>query len=202
LKIGRKLDIDIKSIFKKGIKKKVEPFGCFLITGYMGSGKSYLGVYLTLKFNKNHNYHIKTNIHSLKIPNMKIDYFTNLNEIYNDKEEYCIYLIDELGKKYTKEAKADKDFYNFLQMSRKTKRIVMIIHQEYYQVPFWLRGVCEEIFTTKRLFFLPLFITYRGYAFLQEDTKEWSIDYNFLYIYKRNKFIASYYDTFETVSNL
>ena len=202
MKIGKSLEIDFNSLFIRGIKKKVEPFACFLITGYMGSGKSYLGVYLTCKFNKKLNYHIKTNIHSLKIPNMKIDYFTNLDEIYNDTEEYCIYLIDELGKKYTKDAKQDKDFYNFLQMSRKTKRIVMIIHQEYYQVPFWLRGVCEEIFTTSRLWFLPLFVTYRGYAVLQEDTKEWSIDYTYRYIYKRNKVIASYYNTFETVCSL
>lgn len=202
MKIGKSLEIDFKSLFKKGIKKKVEPFGCFLITGYMGSGKSYLGVYLITKFNKNYNYKIKTNIHSLKIPKMNIEYFETLDEIYNDKDEYCIYLIDELGKKYTKEAKADKDFYNFLQMSRKTKRIVMIIHQEYYQVPFWLRGVCEEVFTTSRLWFLPLFVTYRGYAVLNEDTKEWGVDYTYRYIYKRNKLLASYYDTFETVSTL
>lgn len=202
MRFFNKIDIDFASFFKRGIKKKEEPFGCFLINGYMGSGKTYLGVYLTCKFNSNYNYHIKTNIHSLNIPKMNIDYFTSLEEIYNDNEEYCIYLIDELGKKYTKEAKADKDFYNFLQMSRKTKRIVMIIHQEYLQVPFWLRGVCEEVFTTKRVMFLPLFVTYRGYASLDPVTLEWGVDYTFRYIYKRNKQIASFYNTFETVSTL
>lgn len=200
MKIGKHLEIDVKSLFKRGIKKKQEPFGCFLITGYMGSGKTYFAV----KFadDKKQNYHIKTNIKSLKIPNSRIDYFTNLSEVYNDTEEYCLYIIDELGKKYTKEIKADKDFYNFLQMSRKTKRIVLIIHQEYYQVPFWLRGVCEEVFTTTRLWFLPLFVTYRGYAVLDEDTKEWKVDFTYRYIYKRNKTIASYYNTFETVATL
>ena len=137
----KRFDIDIKSFFKRGVKKKEEPFGCFLVTGYMGSGKTYF----TVKFANDYkqNYKIKTNIKSLHIPNANINYFTQLNEVYNDTEEYCLYIIDELGKKYTKEAKADKDFYNFLQMSRKTKRIVLIIHQEYYQVPFWLRGVCK-----------------------------------------------------------
>ena len=196
----KKFDIDFKSLFCKGIKKKVEPFGCFLITGYMGSGKTYFAVKFANDYKKQ--YTIKTNIKSLNIPNAKMKYFTELKEIYNDTDEYFLYIIDELGKKYTKDAKADKDFYNFLQMSRKTKRIVMIIHQEYLQVPFWLRGVCEEVFTTKRVFFLPLFVTYRGYASLDPQTLEWGVDYTFRYIYKRNKKIASYYNTFETICTL
>lgn len=200
MKIGKHLQIDIKSIFKRGIKKKEEPFGVFLVTGYMGSGKTYWCVKFANDYKKS--YKIKTNIQSLLIPDSKIEKFTNLSEIYNDTEEYVLYIIDELGKKYTKEAKADKDFYNFLQMSRKTKRIVLIIHQEYYQVPFWLRGVAEEVFTTTRLWVLPLFVTYRGYAVLDEETKEWKVDYNYRYIYKRNKEIANYYNTFETVANL
>lgn len=196
----KRFDIDIKSLFSKGIKKKEEPFGCFLITGYMGSGKTYFAVKFANDYKKK--YKIKTNIHSLNIPQADVNYFEELSEIYKDTEEYCLYIIDELGRKYTKEAKADKEFYNFLQMSRKTKRIVLIIHQEYYQVPFWLRGVCEEVFTTKRIMFLPLFITYRGYAVLDEDTKEWRVDFNFRYIYKRNKKIAQMYNTFETVATL
>lgn len=193
-------DLDIKSFFKKGVKQKVEPFGVFLITGYMGSGKTYFAVKFANDFK--HIYKIKTNIGSLSIPDSDISYFKELSTIYNDTEEYCLYIIDEIGKKYTKEAKADKDFYNFLQMSRKTKRIVLLIHQEYYQVPFWLRGVAREIFTTKKIRFLPLFITYRGNAVLNEETKEWEVDYNFKYIYKRNKVIANMYDTFETVATL
>lgn len=195
------IDIDFRSIFSKGVKQKKEPFGVFLVTGYMGSGKTYFCVKFACDFiNK---YKIKTNIKSLHIPNAIIEYFETLDEIYNDKEEYCLYIIDELGRKYTKEVRSDKYFYNFLQMSRKTKRIVLIIHQEYLQVPIWLRGVANEVFTTKKVRFLPsLFITYRGYAVLDEETKEWTIDYTYRYIYKRNKSIASYYDTFETVAVL
>lgn len=194
------LEIDFKSAFKKGVKKKVEPFGVFLITGPMGSGKSYFATRFSNDFKDN--YTLKTNIQSLKIPNAKIEYFKELKEIYNDTNEYYLYIIDELGKKYTKEQKQDKDFYNFLQMSRKTKRIVLLIHQEYYLVPFWLRGVCNEVFTTSKIRFTPFFCTYRGVPRLDEDTKEWTIDYNYRYIYKRTKEISSYYDTFETVSSL
>lgn len=200
MRIFNKMEIDFKSFVRKGIKKKYEPFGCFLITGYMGSGKTYFAVKYAYDHYKT--YKIKTNIKSLKIPGANIEYFTELKEIYNDKEEFVLYVIDELGKKYTKEAKADKDFYNFLQMSRKLKKIVLIIHQEYIQVPFWLRGVCEQVFTTRRILFLPFFITYRGYASLDPITLEWGVDYTFLYIYKRNKKIANLYNTFETVATL
>lgn len=196
----KKLDIDVKSFFKKGVKQKSEPFGCFLITGYMGSGKTYFAVKFANDFKNK--YKIRTNIRSLNIPGGRIEYFTELSEIYNDTEEYVLYIIDELGKKYTKEAKADKDFYNFLQMSRKTKRIVLIIHQEYLQVPIWLRGVCYEIFTTKKLPVIPVFVTYRGIATLNDETKEWGVNYNFRYIYKRTKYISSMYNTFETVATL
>lgn len=196
----KNFDFDINSFFKKGVKRKIEPFGCFLVTGYMGSGKTYFAVKFANDYKTK--YKIKTNIGSLNIPDASVSYFHTLDEIYNDTDEYVLYIIDELGKKFTKEAKADKDFYNFLQMSRKTKRIVLIIHQEYIQVPFWLRGVCSEVFTTKKLPVLPIFVTYRGYATLDEDTKEWKVDYNFRYIYKRTKYIASMYDTFETVATL
>ena len=152
------LEIDFKSVFKKGVKKVVEPFGVFLITGPMGSGKTYFATRFSNDFKKT--YTIKTNIKSLKIPFAKIEYFDNLSDIFNDTNTYYLYIIDELGKKYTKESKQDKDFYNFLQMSRKTKRIVLLIHQEYYLVPFWLRGVANEIFTTSKVRFTPFFCKY------------------------------------------
>lgn len=195
-----KYNLDIKSIFKRGIKKKYEPFGVFLITGRMGTGKSYFACKYAYELNSQ--YKVKTNIHSLKLPNKSVSYFTNLTEIYNDTEEFTLYIIDELGKKYTKDSKADKDFYNFLQMSRKTKRIVLIIHQEYLQVPIWLRGVATEVFTTRKVRFIPLFMTYRGYPVLDTETMEWQVDYNYIYFYKRNKYIANFYNTFETVATL
>lgn len=193
-------EIDFKSIFKRGIKKKYEPFGCFLITGYMGSGKTYFAVKFALQFKDT--YKIRTNIKSLRIPNANIEYFDRVEELYNDTDQFVLYIIDELGKKYTKEARADKDFYNFLQHSRKLKKIVLIIHQEYLQVPIWLRGVCETVFTTHKILFLPLFITYRGFATLDPNTLEWTVQPNYRYIYKRNKSVASLYDTHEVVATL
>lgn len=205
MKIFKKYDIDVKSFFKKGLPKKEEPFFVGLLNGRMGTGKSYLTIKLTIDYLKKDKRFkkIKTNIHSLKIKDIDvdIDYFDTIDSIVNDNEEYCIYIFDELGKKYTCECKQDKDFYNFLQMSRKCKRIVFLIHQEYLQTPKWLRGVVQYVFTTHQLLWLPIFVTYKGLPYLSED-KEWLVSNDFVYIYKRTKDIGSLYDTFETVNTL
>lgn len=59
----KNIDIDFKSFFKKGVKQVNEPFGCFLVTGYMGSGKTYFAVKFANDFK--FTYKIKTNIHTL-----------------------------------------------------------------------------------------------------------------------------------------
>lgn len=199
MKIGKNLKIDVKSFFRKSPPKVNEEFLVCLINGRMGTGKTYVSVYLTAKYLKGKK--IKTNIHSLNIPGREIEYFDNISDIINDFEENCVFIIDELSKKYTKECKQDKDFYCWLQHSRKSKRYVLLITQEYLQVPQWLRGVSNVVYTTTKMKFLPLFKTYKGVPFLTED-KEWDIEPLQTYIYKRNKLYTDMYDTFESVSIL
>lgn len=194
-------DIDVKSFFKRGVKKNKEDFFVGLLTGYQGTGKTYLGVYLLDKLPDNRP--IYTNIRSYKNPRKKVIYFTKVEEILDNYDEYCIFLIDELSKKYMgKDCKKDNRLYSWLQQSRKTKRIVFMITQEYIQVPSWLRGVADTIFTTKKIKLLPIFITYKGIATLDEDTKDWTIIAQKRYIYKRTKYIAKQYDTYEPVPSL
>lgn len=197
--IGKKLRIDFSTFFRKSPPKVNEEFLVCLINGRMGSGKTYVSVYLTARYLKNKK--IKTNIHTLKIPDREIVYFNNISDIIKDTEENCIYIIDELSKKYTKESKQDKDFYCWLQHSRKSKRYVLLITQEYLQVPQWLRGVSNVVYTTTKMKFLPFFKTYKGYPYLTED-KEWDIQPLQTYIYKRNKYYTDMYDTFESVNVL
>lgn len=199
MKIGKRLTIDVKSFFAKAPKKVKEEFGVSLINGYMGTGKTYVAVYFVANYFLD--LKIKTNIHSLKIKGANIEYFSKIEEIINDYEPNCIYIIDELGKKYPKECKMDKDFYNWLQHSRKCKRYVLLIHQEYLQVPIWLRGICTTVYTTTKIKLTPFFKTYKGYPFLTED-KEWDIEPISTFIYKRNKKYCDMYDTFESVTLL
>ena len=115
---------------------------------------------------------IVTNVKSLIIPDRKIIYFTNLSEIYKFNDNNAVFLIDEVSKAFTKESKQDRSFYSWLQQSRKHRRYVYLITQEYIQVPTWLRGVANKVYTTRKLFF-NLFITSLGNPVLDEEKKEW-----------------------------
>lgn len=194
-------NIDIKSMFRPKPKQIKDNFGVSFITGYQGSGKTYLAVYILVKYIEP-NRKIYTNIKSLHIPNREIEYFEKIDDIVENVEMDRVFVIDEISKKYTKDCKQDRLFYSWLQQSRKRRRTTMLITQEYIQIPFWLRGIARYVYTTTKILFLPIFKTYKGYAYLSEDTKEWEIDPQEIYIYKRNKYIASYYDTMEPINTL
>lgn len=193
-------NIDIKSMFKPKPKHIKDNFGISLITGYQGSGKSYLSIYILYKYLEKDR-KVYTNIKSLKIPEREIVYFEKIEEIVDNVEMDRIFIIDEISKKYTKDCKQDKLFYSWLQQSRKRRRTVMLITQEYLQVPIWLRGVARFVYTTTKVPILPIFITYKGYAVLNEDM-EWTVEPEETYIYKRNKYICNFYDTMEPINTL
>lgn len=189
--------IDVKSFFRRGVKQIEDPWGVLLITGYMGSGKTYFSVYAVN--NLLPKLKIYTNIHSLKIPDREISYFDRMDEIIDNFESNCIFLIDEISKKYTKDSKQDKEFYSWLQQSRKVNRIVILILQEYLQTPTWIRSIAQTVYTTKKLPILNLFYTNKGYAELDPETLDWYVVAQERFIYKRNKYITKLYDTFEPV---
>lgn len=192
--------IDIKSMFKKKPKEINDNFGVSLITGYQGSGKTYMSIYIVYKYFEPQR-EIYTNIKSLKIPGRTIHYFEKIDEIVENIEMDRIFIIDEISKKYTKDAKQDKLFYSWLQQSRKRRRTTILITQEYLQVPIWLRGVARFVYTTTKLPILPIFVTYKGYAVLN-DEMEWTVEPEERYIYKRNKYICQFYDTMEPINTL
>lgn len=199
-----KLKIDYQSFFKKGVPIVEDKWGCYFVTGFQGSGKTYFALYYLDRINAT-KYKIKTNIKSLRIPNRKIEYFTKIEEIIEDVEENVIYIIDEISKKYSKNSPPDKPFYGWLQQSRKRGRIVILITQEWKEVPMWLRRPARFMFTTKKLPFLPLFYTTCGDALnqtLNEVSLEWECPILFIYVYKRNKYITQFYDTFEPINEL
>ena len=199
-----KTKIDFKSFFKTGVPLVEDKWGCYFVTGFQGSGKTYFSLYYLLRINKT-NYKIKTNIRSLKIKGREIEYFTKISEIIEDVEENVVYIIDEISKKYSKNSSPDKPFYSWLQQCRKRGRIAMLITQEWKEVPMWLRRPARFMFNTKKLPFLPIFVTTCGDALnqvLNETTLEWECPILFRYVYKRNKCIAECYDTFEPINEL
>lgn len=196
-----RVSIDFKSILRKGVKPIKEDFTIDLITGYQGTGKTYLATYIL--YNNYQRRIIKTNIKSLKIPNASMIYFDTIEDIIRDKDKNMIYVIDELSKKYVKDCKIDKPFYSWLQQCRKNNRVVFLIMQEYTQVPTWLRGIANHVYVTEKKWFLPkICITKYGVPVLDNTTMEWGIQEQKRLYYKRNKIITTCYDTYETTDTL
>ena len=194
-----KIKVDYKTFLMQSPRKINDDFGIFLITGYQGSGKTYYAIYLMEKATGKTIY---TNIKSYHSSKNKIIYFEKLEEVFDNLEDGCIFLIDEVSKKYTKDSKQDLKFYSWLQQSRKHRRYVYLITQEYIQVPTWLRGIANQVYTTSKVPVLPIFKTSLGVPVLSTDTFEWCIETFAIVFYKRTKKISNCYDTFESINNL
>lgn len=193
------IKIDYKSIFKKGLKPIKEDYEDCLICGRMGSGKTYYAIYKTekeLKRKKKVYTNIRTytsSVHEV----IKIDDWGQIPIMGKDDFD-SVWILDECSKRFPKDSKVDKDFYEFLQHSRKQNRSVYMIFQEYIMVPQWLRGVCDRVYTTSKIGFLCK--TDLGIPYLDKDSYEWNLDNIGFTIYKRNKEIAKLYDTREIIN--
>lgn len=195
-----KIKVDFKSFIKKGVKSVDDDFFIRLITGYQGSGKTFLAIKCAHELEKKGRT-IRTNIKSYIDNTKKIEYFDKINDIISDTDDNITYIIDELSKKYTKDSKQDLAFYSWLQQSRKHQRHVYLITQEYIQVPTWLRGIATMVYISDKVPFLPIYKTLLGVPVLTEEF-EWSINELFVWYYKRTKDIANLFDTFESIDAL
>lgn len=201
----RKVEVKTKTFLKKGLKSREEFFQNILITGFMGSGKTYFAVFYTLELLKKHHFNsIKTNIHSLKIKGQLIEYFDYISDIYNDYEDNCLYIIDELGKKYTRESKQDNNFYGWLQQSRKCHRYCVLIHQSFKRIPIWLREPVSLVYVTHKIPLSKFFKTdvINAQEMYLDENKDWTGEIIKTIIYKRNQSVADCYDTDERVKQL
>lgn len=196
-----KIRIDFKSFLQKGVPNINDDFFIRLITGYQGSGKTFYCIKALHELEDDKRI-IKTNIKTYKDPRKTIIYFEKLEDIFDDTDDDITYAIDELSKKYTKESKQDLRFYSWLQQSRKHRRHVYLISQEYINVPMWLRGIANTVYTTSKVPLLPIYKTSLGVPVLSQDTYEWGIEEFAIVFYKRTKAISKLYDTFESINSL
>lgn len=199
--------IEFKTFIKKGLPKIDDRFGVYFVTGRQGSGKNYYAVKLLLAQEKETCACIYTNVHSLKIPGYEIKYFTKIEELYYNHEDYCIFLIDEVSKKYDKNSKTDKLFYAWLNQSRKRKRIVIMITQEWRELPMWIRRPAKIMVSTKPniLTRFGIYTTTVGDAEnlqFNKDEGEYECPLIKKVVYKRNLEISNMYDTFEAIETL
>lgn len=201
-------DIRFNTFFKRGLPKIDDRFGIYFVTGRQGSGKNYYATMLLLQQDKRLCNKVYTNVHSLKIPGYNIKYFDRLSDLYYNTEEYCIFLIDEISRKYDKNSKTDTQFYAWLNQSRKRKRIVILITQEWRELPMWIRRPAKYMISTRKTRLLNVFGIYTSVIgdaenlTFNKDEGEYECPPIMKITYKRNKAIANLYDTFEAVNDL
>lgn len=203
-----KYKIKLNTFFKKGLSPIDDRFGCYYVCGRQGSGKSYYSILLLLSQNKSLVNKIYTNVHSLNIPDYNIEYFDTINELYFNTDEHCIFLIDELSRKYDRNSRTDTQFYAWLNQSRKRKRIVIMITQEWRELPMWIRRPAKFMITTKKNRLLGRFGIYTSIVgdaenmIFNKDEGEYECPPIQFIVYKRNKETAEMYDTFEAINQL
>lgn len=203
-----KYDIRFNTIFKKGLPKIDDRFGCYFITGRQGSGKNFYACMLILQQDKKIVNKIYTNIQSLNIPGYDICYFNKISDIVYNTEEHCIFLIDEIARKYDRSSRTDTQFYGWLNQSRKRKRIVIMITQEWRELPMWIRRPARYMITTRKtniLYKLGFVTSIVGDAenlIFDKDEGEYICPPIKYIVYRRNKYIADMYDTFEAINEL
>lgn len=213
-----KRDIRFNTFMYKGLPKIDDRFGVYFVTGRQGSGKTYYAVYLALQqlsynfrtfdINAEYPFKIITNVQSLDIPNMSVEKFTKITDVYFNTEQYCIFIIDEVARKYDKNSKTDTQFYAFLNQCRKMHRVCILITQEWKELPMWIRRPAKYCITTVSTPLLNRFGIYKTIVgdaenmYLDKDTMEWECPPLKYIYYKRNLRIASMYNTFEAINQL
>lgn len=151
---------------------------------------------------------VYTNVRSLNVPGYYISYFDNISDLYTNVDDNCIFLIDEISRKYDRNSKTDTQFYAWLNQSRKRKRIVILITQEWRELPMWIRRPAKYMINTKKtriLNYLGFYTSVVGDAenmIFNKDEGEYECPPIQYIIYRRNLKIASYYDTFEAINQL
>ena len=193
---------DVKSFLKRKTPKIDDHFGVYFICGRQGSGKTYEAVRLANSLKTDGK--IYTNINSLKLEHK---YFATLKEIVNNVENDCLFIIDEISRKYDRNSKTDTQFYAWLNQSRKRRRIVILITQEWRELPMWLRRPAKYMFSVNKTLLsrFGIYKTMVGDAenmIFDKDEGEYLCPPIYYIYHKRNKTIASLYDNFEPINQL
>lgn len=203
------ITINFKSLKYRKAKVVDDRFGVYLITGKQGSNKTYYSIQLAYNQDRRLVKYIKTNIHSLKIPDYQIQYFTKIDEIYTDTDTNVIYIIDEVSRKWKKNSPCDTQFYAWLNQCRKRNRVCILITQEYKELPMWIRRPAKYMLNSYTIpFFTRFFNIFAlnvgdGYNLcFDKDEGEYICPNLKTILYKRNRFICSMYDTFEPINEL
>lgn len=193
----QKLSIDFRSFFKRGLSGDVPSEGVIiLICGKQGSGKSFAAVkMITERMGA-------TPIFSnsdLTIPGRSVTVGTWRQILAQDTSDSIVF-IDEIFTSFTKSDRIPHEYTSWLAQSRKANRIVILIAQEFLEVPLVLRRFAKYLVSCTHLGPLILEHWADGDSLhYDSETGEYVADPYRLRIYKRTKAIGELYDTREQI---
>lgn len=209
IKNGKNTIVLWSSFTGKSLPKIDDRHGNWLVCGKQGTYKTFTSVLLTYMQESEKKILVKTNIHSLKLPSNRFDivYFSTLDELYTDTTEHCIFIIDEISRRFDRNSRTDKQFFAWLNQARKRKRITFLITQEFKELPVWLRRPCKFMVMS-----VPSLLNMFGLVKVcigdcynmtfDKDEGDYTCPPLYYYIFKPNQRIASMYDTFEPIDYL
>jgi len=196
--------VDWKSFLKPKTPRVDDHHGIYFVCGRQGTGKTYLAVNFAKDLDLN-KIKVVTNIKSLRIPH---EDFSLISQIVNDTREHTCYIIDEISKKYQKNSPPDAAFYAWLQQSRKRKRVVILITQEWKEIPMWLRRPTKFAINTRPVPIIGKWFSWYltnwgdGENMTLGEDMEWVCPTVKIVLHKRNRHVARLYDTFEPINAL
>lgn len=156
LKTTLHLNIDVKSFFRKGFRKKDNQFGVFCYCGKQGRGKTYSAIRFCINRRLDNNSLIITNVHSFNIfkdtifiddINTLIDFVINLSDDFEKKrklallnnEDYpdnpnIVIFFDEIFTILEKNTRLNTKILSFLSQLRKRSIVFVTTAQEWLEI--------------------------------------------------------------------
>lgn len=164
-----KIKIHLKSFLSKGFRPKRTGFGTYCFSGKQGSGKT--TALVSYLYDNKDKIYVISNIHSIKLKGLAIEYFSGLSELndYKDKLDnpnseinariggkQVIFVYDELFQELMRGSRVDKRTMDFLSQMRKRHVIFLTTCQDWAELPITYRKMCRYQIDCKMI---PLFFS-------------------------------------------
>lgn len=215
--IVNKINVDWKTLFKRGFPKHDDFFGLYCYEAPQGEGKTYSAVKFTLDMFVEYDYRIITNLKSFVEQNPDIKNMLYIEDIFElidyckeHQEERKIILFDEIFTVLQKNVKNPRmnEILSFLAQLRKRSIIFVTTAQNWSEIPKDFRDFCRYKVHC-HMFNLPLINRaflfnhmYDGYNVKWSDElQDFEGPLLSSKFSKANIQIAQSYDTFETIKS-
>lgn len=146
----RKIQIRVPSFFQKQkLKNKDKPYGHYYYCAPEGVGKTYSAVEFIYENRKLYKT-VWTN-RPLQIPDVKIEQYHQLSDVYRNNPNNCLVLIDDVFDLINPSGRTPQEFLQFIYKCRRNHRIVLTTGQSWLDTPIWFRRSVRYVFMLRRV---------------------------------------------------